>query len=539
MSKITLNKKWLLQHQLIIAGAFLVLVLTLAFATLTPLSPFSYAKSVPIQIGYNDAQNYWVLSAVVDETTAFKMVLDDETTKSVGENEEVKTKSEVGILVEPIQPYSKTNLADANIQYEAQINIKHRKVPAFDVNDAGWLTTAVYKLGVWKNGVKLTSQKVEVDYQKPKVIYLETLEGTVTVNNLGILPQGVEVPSGDLVVVYDPDGDAHVWNKANLLDMVDKWDSGKTYPYRNIFTLYGWDFVWEKTEKKGWLPQDVQLVHVSDVEITGTNQGITLTYSGIAFAGLISIYVPEDLADTIIVQLFNPIPIIIDVEPDPLPDIEEGDSTVFYVDVKNTGTEGTVSISVSSTYYSFNPLTETTKNMKADELFTFKFEAFALNVEEDTDTTSKILVQGRGGTDTYSLKGKILDVEGYTPVIPEPTETTLIVNVVDGNYKGIEEITVSIIYGASTATGMSNVDGVTPEFELGKYTGDVKIVTQETAKYPSKTEIITVQLGTNEHTIVLGAVLPWPLIIAVLVVVIVAAVAVLFVYRKRLLRRGR
>lgn len=533
-------KKWLLQHQLVVAGVLIVLVFTLAFTTQIFIirgTVYAYTKSVPIQIGYSEAQNYWMLSAVVDETTAFKMVLNAETTEDVDEDTEAKTKSEVGILVEPVQPYSKTNLIATNLLYPNNPGgDPDTKPPAFDINGAGWLTTAVYKLGVWKNGYELSSQLVEVDYQKPKVVYLQTPEGTVTVNKLGMLPQGVEVPSGDLVVVYDPDGNRHIFTLAKFIYMLDKWDDHVAYLFPTGAT-FDWEDVWKWVKKEGYLPSDVQLVHVSDVTITPDKQYITLTYGGITFAGIISIYVPEDLADTIIVQLFNPIPVIIDVEPSELPNIEEGESTVFYVEVKNTGTEGTVSISVSSTYYSFNPLTETTKNMDAQELFTFKFEAFALNVEKDTDTTSKILAQGRGGTDTYTLKGKILNVEGYTPTIPEPTETTLIIYVVDGNYKGIEEITVSIIYGASTATGMSNVDGIVPEFELGKYTGDVKIVTQETAKYPSETEIITVQLGTNEHTIVLGAVLPWLLIIAVVVIVIVAAVAIYFVMARRRRRR--
>jgi hypothetical protein len=527
-------------EQKIAIGLLLISVLILGvgyfffYPRVKPYALYGYAKSVPIQIGYDEVQKYWVLSATIDETTAFKLVLQDDTTESIENNQQVKTKSEVGILINPLQPYSKTNLVVTNLKYVSASGWEPtEKAPAFDINDAGWLTTAVYELGVWKNGFELSSQRIEVDYQKPKVVYLETPEGTVTVNNLGILPQGVEVPSGDLIIVYDPDGNFHVFNKADFIHMLDQWNELKSMEFPLLGVKYSWENVWNKAEKEGWLPQDVQLVHVSDVKITEDKQYVTLIYSGIAFAGTISVYVPEDLADTIIVQLFAPKPIIEEVTPDPLPKIEEGTSTVFWVKVRNIGTEGTVSISVSSTYYSFNPLTATTKNMQPDEVFTFKFEAFALNVEADTRTTSKIYVQGRGGSDTYNLKGEILNVEGYTPTIPEPTYTVLIVRVVDAvSYEPIPEIMVTINIGGSLQAEVTNVDGAV-QFDLGQYTGDVQITTQETSKYPSKTEIVTVQLGTNEHTMTLGfnwwSQYWWLVVLAIILVVTVVAV---IIYKK-------
>lgn len=502
-----------------------------SYSTTIPAAIYAYTKSVPIQVGYNEAQNYWLLSAVVDETTAFKMVLDAETTDSVDSDTQAKTKSEVGILVEPLLPYSTTTMDPVTKGYEAYFPANTEQPPAFDINDAGWLTTASYKLGVWRNGAELTSQSIKVNYQEQKVIDLDTPQGKVTVNNLGILPQGVEVPSGDLVLVYDPDGNTHIFNKADFYAMIDAWNNHVVV----LIATATWRDVWNFAEGRGALPKDVQLVHISDIDISNEHEKITLTYGGIAFAGMITIYVPAKLADTIIIQLFNPIPEIISVEPDPLPKINEGESTVFYVKVKNSGTEGTVSIAVSSISYSFMPLTETAKNMEADEIFTFKFEAYALNVAEDKITTTKIFAQGRGGTDTYELKGEITNVEDYTPIIPEPTKTTLIIFVVDGNYKPIPEITVSITYGASTDTDLTNVDG-TANFELGEYTGDVKILTQETATYPSKTEIIKVERGTNEHTMVLSGVFPW-WILGVLAISIFVMITTLMVIRKR--KRGK
>lgn len=529
------SKKKIKQNQIIIVAAIAILLIPLLSITLQTilLSPFSYAKSVPIQFGYNERGDYWMISAVVSETTNFKMVLESESTETIDTDTKVKSGSEVGLLIEPYQPYSETNLYTTDIKYiEHGGHDPSAKAPVYDINDAGWLTTAIYHLSLWKNGFQETEQTVRVNYKEPKIVEIQTGEGTVTVNNLGILPQGVEVPSGDLVLVYDPDGNQHIFPKADLLHMIDKFNEWAELQFPSPWgPFYKWKDVWNWCEKEGLLPQDVQMVHVSDFLVTNNKQ-IKLTYGGIVFAGTISVYIPADLADTVVIQLFIPNPKIVDVDPDSLPDIDEGESTVFYVKVENTGTEGTVSIAVSSDYYSISPLTETTRNMDANEVFTFKFEAIALSVGKDTDTTLNILVQGRGGIDTYELKGKILDVAGYDPSVPPPTETILIVNVVDSNYEGIPEIVVSINYGASTDTQITNVEGTT-QFELGKYSGDVKIITQETAMYPSKTEIIKVQYGTNEHTIVLGVVIPWMLIITILIVVIAIAIAIYMAKRRR------
>ena len=529
-----MNKK---KTSTVMVALAIVLLVVVAGGNLSvnPLTVYSYAKSVPIQIGHDEVLNYWILSAVVSETVAFKFVLGSETSESIGGDEEVKTKSEVGILVDPLPPISQTAMTDANIQFlRRQIDGLYEKSPSFDVNDAGWLTTARYGLGVYKNDVEVASQQVEINYQNPRVIELETGDGTVTVNNLGILPQGVEVPSGDLVLVYDPDGNKHVWNKANLIQMINNWNDGTTFPARVSLFEYGWDQVWALTDARGWLPQDVQLVHVSAVEIIGTHQYIKLTYAGIAFAGMISVYVPDELADTIIVGLSAPNPQIVSVTPDPLPSIEEGKSTVFNVEVRNVGTAGTVSISCSSTYYSFVPLTSTSMNMQPDQVFTFKFEAYALNVVGDVESSTKILVQGRGGSETHILTGTIKNVEGYTPTVPEPTYTTLNVHVVDTAYAPINEIAVTVTFGGANAIGVTNVDGDV-QFDLSQYTGDIKLATMETAEYPSKTVFITVQLGTNEHTITLGA---SPLDLGWLLWVAVAAVAFVVVF-KVFKKRGR
>jgi len=394
-------------------GAVVAVVAALLVWQFGPLlkmfSIYSYAKKVPIQFGYDEAQDYWILSSVVNEQERFRMVLDADSEETLGADEKAVAQSEVGILLIPQKPYSRTNLDPYHISYRIDI-VQWKRLPAFDVNDAGWLTTAKYNIGVWKNGEELNSKNIEVDYQKQRVIEIETPEGPITVNNLGILPQGVEVPSGDLIIVVDPYGENHIFNKADVVQWIDTWND-----WRSLHT----GELWTTSNEKGWIPNDVQLTHVSEVAYEGEFDSLRLVYSGIAFAGTIAVYIPDSLADTIIVQLFKPVPEIVSVSPSPLPAIDEGKSVDFSVTVKNVGTEGTVDISCSSDAYSFTPLTATTRNMQVDETFTFKFRAYALNVFSDRDTIINIFVQGRGDTDTYNLEGRILNVEGYTPPIPD------------------------------------------------------------------------------------------------------------------------
>ena len=406
----------------VIATILIIMILVWQFAPyLLGFSIYSYAKKIPVQLGYDEIQEYWILSTVVTETERFKMVLEDNSIETLDDEEEAVAQSEVGILLIPQRPYSRTTLKPYDISYRIN-TLQWERLSAFDIEDANWLTTAKYQIGVWKNGEELSKQDIEVDYQKPRVIEIETPEGTVTLNNLGMIPQGVSVPSGDLVVVVDPYGENHLFNKADVVQWIDTWND-----WRFLHT----GGLWTTSTEKGWVPNDVQLTHVSEVVYEGDYDSVRLVYSGIVFAGNIAIYIPSDLADTIIVALNKPEPRVISVVPSPLPAIDEGDSVDFSVKVENEGTEGTVDISVSSDAYSFTPLTATTRNMEEEEVFTFKFRAYALNVFADKDTTVNVFVQGRGATDTYILEGQILNVEGYTPPIPDIVDPP-----VDGNGGG-------------------------------------------------------------------------------------------------------
>ena len=57
-----------------------------------------------------------------------------------------------------------------------------------------------------------------------------------------------------------------------------------------------------------------------------------------------------------------------------------------------------------------------------NEIYTFRYKAYALATSIDIQTTTKITVEGSGGSHTIKLEGAILNVEGYTP--PDPTDNT-------------------------------------------------------------------------------------------------------------------
>lgn len=404
----------------IVAAIIIILFLVWQFGPmLRPQSIFALAEKVPIQIGYNESGEYWIISSVVNELEQFKMVLEADSTENLDNDENVVAQSEVGILLNPLAPYSKTNLTPYDIKYPLGPRPPTmERLPSYVLNSGGWLTTAVYEVSVWKDGEEITKQTVEMDYQKQHIIYLETPDGTVTINNLGMLAQGVEVPSGELVTIEDPWLERHIFWKTDVMQWMDEWS---VWVFdNNLSPPTSYANMWEKSVARGWLPEDVMLTHIESVEYIDDMDYVQLNYSGIAFAGFISIYIPDELADTITVQLYAPEPEIVSISPDPLPSVPEGQSCVFYVEVINKGTRGTVDISVSSDNYGFTPLTQTSVTMEEQEKFVFKFSAYALNVLASKETVSDVFVQARGGTDTYELEGYIENVEGYTPPAVDP-----------------------------------------------------------------------------------------------------------------------
>ena len=395
---------------LVVAGAVVV-----SYPSVIRYSLVGYVKDVPVQVGYDSAKSVWILTSVVSETEAFKMTLKSGATQQIGSDTAAQAQSEVAIVIEPNQPFSKTGLAELTTQYASGKTLawlEYSYVPGKDVDDTSWLTTAVYTIRVAKNGFEMASMTAYVNYKEPRYVTFKINDQAIEISNLGMIPQGVEVPSGDLVVVEDGRSGKparHIWMKADLNSMVDSWNVDGTYwaPYGR----WDWKYVLDWAEQRGKLPQDVPLAHVQNVDISESE--IKLTYGGIVFAGFISIQIPASLADTIIVQQFMPKPKIVSVSPQSI-SVKEGESTTLSVAVKNEGTEGTVSISASSPNADFIPITPSSVNMKQGETYTFQFKVLGREVDQTGSASATILVQGRGGSDTKTISVTVENVERQT-----------------------------------------------------------------------------------------------------------------------------
>ncbi|MCW4014884.1 MAG: hypothetical protein NWF06_00785 [Candidatus Bathyarchaeota archaeon] len=135
----------------------------------------------------------------------------------------------------------------------------------------------------------------------------------------------------------------------------------------------------------------------------------------ITLALTITLTLATTTAAQLTIQQYTPNPQIINIDPPQLPTINEGETTQFSITIHNTGTQGTISVTCTSTAYSIVPLTSTSTNIEANNTTVIKFEAHALNVMNTKQATIQILAQGQGGTDTKNITGTILDLEGYTP----------------------------------------------------------------------------------------------------------------------------
>ena len=419
-----METKWVAVCSSVVIVA-VILVAMFGPVFLREMSIYSYSQNIPIQIGYDEPTSNWVLSTVVSETEKFKFILDSGTTEELNADETVKTQSEVGLLFEPLRPESKTNLVVTEYTYIAcwgvfGVGRQDIKVPMMDVAEGNWLTSGFYEVSVYKDGQELVKQTVEVNYQTQHVIYLETDEGTVTITNMGLIFDGVGVPGGDLITVEDPAGGRQIWNKADFLFMLGKWDSYMQNDIKDPLKVHTWSDVWNFAINRGYLPQEVQMTHVENIDYLGDLDYLRLRYAGICFSANVVCYIPSNLADSIIVNLMAPEPEIVKISPDPLPSVPEGLACIFYVEVVNRGTIGTVDISVQSENYAFTPLTVTSRTMDEMETYTFKFSAYALNVFDSKVTQTDVFVQGRGDTDSYQLEGFVEDVAGYTPPESDP-----------------------------------------------------------------------------------------------------------------------
>ncbi len=413
------------QEKSLIALAVLGAAILMITPLVTPLVLFSYTKSVPVQVGYDAPAENWILSSVLNEKEAWKMVLVDGASSQVSGDQMAKTESEIGLLFDPLNPYSKTDLSSIDLRYFAGTTLWGgfgdyiwERVPVYDVQDQNWLTTARYKISVYKNGGEYASPlEVNINYQEQRIISMQTPRGAVTITNLGMIPQGVSVPSGDYVIVLDAYNNQHVWNKSDLVYVIERWNNEP----KTFFTKHYWSWqeVMNWASSNGILPKDVVFAHVSSVEYTKSGEALThivLNWRDIVFAGMITAYIPADLADTIVINLFAPKPVITSVPP--ALTVKEGQSVSFEVKVRNMGTVGTVSVAVTCPIATISTGT-TGFELQEGEERTISCTAYGLNVDGDTSNQIKVFAQGRGGTDTKYIGITVQDVTGATPEPPD------------------------------------------------------------------------------------------------------------------------
>ena len=399
-----------MDRRLTLLFLFLIVLGLIAFYPIK-YSIISYVKDVPVQVGYDPAQNFWILTAVVNEKEAFKLTLHANQTYSTRGDTALKASSEVAIVIEPKQPFSTTGLTELTTQFVSSKTVAwlgYSFVPGKDVDDTSWLTTAAYRLTALKNGAEKTSMDVFINYKEPKFVTIPVEGYAVEVDNLGMIPQGVEVPSGDLVVVQDGRTGKpaqHIWMKADLNSMVQSWNVDGTY--WAVSGSWSWQDVLNWAEQRGKLPQDVPLVHVYNTDIQETQ--IKLTYGDIVFAGFITVKIPAALADTVTIQQYTPKPQIVSVNPTSI-SVKEGEYADLTVVVKNVGTEGTVSVSATSAIADIIPTSPSSIIMKEGETHTFTFKVLGREVDASKSSDITILAQGRGGSDTRTLTVSVENV---------------------------------------------------------------------------------------------------------------------------------
>ena len=501
-----------------------VLIIAVASGGLTGLSIYSYAKEVPVQVGVDPAQKCWVLGAVLNERVSFKMVLHDKTSEKEGLLE-YTTLSEVAVVFDPEwAPDSKTDLLVTNLQFKNAAPESYTAAPVWLINTASWLTTAYYSVTVFKNGQQVGTPKiVSVNYQTEHVVHVETPEGTVTINNLGLLMQGVEAPGGSLAVLSDPYGGKHIVDKDDVTSLIDKWNVYAQSPGAIFTQPHDWTDVYNYGKQYGYWPQDIPLTHVSQVTYSSDMSKITLYYGSLVFAASLSVFVPSNLADEIIVKLDNPYPQIVAVDP-AAATVIEGQKKTLSVTVKNAGTSGYISISVVSDNFAVSPLTTTTRFFQEEEQFVFQFELFCLNVNADLTSTIIITAQGRGGTANKRLYWTVKNDPNVGPVDPD-IDTLLKVMVVNWKYEPVRDVVVNVEAGTAGHSKITGDSGVV-EFGLGQYTGAVKVtVMDQVATFP-------VKKGINEYTVVLGAQSDWGMYLVLALIAVVGVVLVVKWRRK-------
>lgn len=383
---------------------------------LQKLSITSYSSNVPVTIDYQNQQNYFVLSANIGgRTDELNLVLPESTQFKIDDNTAIKTGQSVSITLKPGQPYSTTTLLKgSDFRYISNIGSfglgrTETPVPYYDVSGGTWLTKSAYSISLLESqGGVQASSNVEVSYLDRQIIYLRDLRGnTATFENQGTLANGISVPSGSFVVVIDPFGMKHLYDKIGFqsslqraTDSIDSW----FWKY-NLFGYWAqptWGNYWE-TMKTNGLPSEVPL---SGQLSYPTDTSIKITYPTGSYSAQVVAYIPNTMANSIIINLHASKPEITDKS---LTSVTEGEGAILTVKVTNVGTEDYIKVSPTSNFYTFTPLSDSRQYVKAGDVATYSWRAVGVDVPGDAEATVNILAEGSASYATTTATAMIYD----------------------------------------------------------------------------------------------------------------------------------
>jgi len=411
----------------------------------TFLTVYTYAEKVPVSIDHGPVNDYWIIScSLAERKESFRLVLPANEEQQIDADTAVKTPNEMGLLIEPLMPYSTASTPKGTtLAYMARrgafgIGEIYATPPYSDVDGATWLTKARYNIGLYKNGIKIDGKdNVLISFQDPTVVSLYDGRGNrMWVENLGILPRGlIGALIGDYVVIIDPQGGYHLWRYDNLEKAVDDWNFHMYWDLVDPIHTYTWDEIWTWLAENGKLPSDVGIGYATELNFIAPQsilQQIKVTYPQASFAGQITLYIPDTMAETIIILLHNSIPEFVGTPT--ITRTSEGGTATLTAIVKNIGTSEYITVVPTSLYGDFTPGSQTWW-VPEGQTREFTFQARAKEVLESGQYPVDILAKGTGGSKSVTIYWQIDDVVEYGSI--EVTTNPYDVSVyLDGVYQG-------------------------------------------------------------------------------------------------------
>ena len=349
-----------------------------AINKITHLTFFSYSKDVPIQIGSASPTSYWVISGNVGwaKDTLFLFKLPAGTTYTSG-SDILKTQKPVEISFAPIGVYETATLT------KSVLVTGWAGSEAYYI-DPIWRGSTVYE--VTANGQTKT---VTIDMNSPNEI---AFSNGIYVDNLGILPRGINPPSGDLIWVKN--GKTGAWGVYRHTDVQVALNAWHSDPISLIYgSYYDW---WNWMEQKGSTPTKPNFAEITIRPIQNNYLDFTaleFKYPMASASSVISAKIPASLADVIVVKIGASKPVLIS-KTDPQ-NVQGGQQVTFNVVVRNDGGDDYVTVKGSGAYDSVTPVT---KFMIAGSTTTFNMVSMTQSSATDTSANINMMIDG---TDPY------------------------------------------------------------------------------------------------------------------------------------------